>query len=396
MAGDIRLGHDQSSDDRLAVAHRFGGRRPQPRRGPGRGREQRPCRVPRAQHHRRQRVDVLGECGRQPAAVGADRPRLGRPGRRGDAEAPAVLGEPHADPLPPGQRRRHQLRDAEELGGVLLQPGLRQCGEGDLPGHADPLRPGAHHRQHRLAGRPALRAGGPGGSRIVGQPRRREDPQGQQQQRQSRRRQRQRRQPGQLLGEPRERPPAVDRGRPRLLGPGGPGRPAPPRRLGGAQPDAEAPGLRQRHGVHRPHRLQGLPLRRGGRAVGDDLLRSHDHPVRPRPGHRQLRQLLRPVGRAGGLRPRDRRHPGPDRTGRPGVHRARHRPDPADLEGLHGQHRRHRLRRLREQHPAGLRRGQRHHVHRHPARRADGLLLRARQGRGGQRLAQQQHRRPHR
>lgn len=318
-AGDIRPRHDESSADRRAAARRFGGRRPQPRRGPRRGREQRPCRVPGHRHHRRQRVDVLGERGRQPAPVGADRPRHPRPGRRGDPEAPADLGEPDPDPVPPGQRGRHELRDAEEFGRLLLHPGGRQHGEGHLPGHPDPLRPGAHHRQHRLAGGPALRAGGAGGSRLVGQPRRREDPQGQQQHRKLHRRQRQRRQPGQLLGEPGERLPAVDRGRPRIVGPGGPGRPAAPGRLGGAQPDAEAPGLRQRDRVHRPHRLPGLPLRRGGRPVGHDLLRRHDHPVRPGALHRQHRQPVGPVGRAGGVRACHRRHPGADRTGRSGV-----------------------------------------------------------------------------
>ncbi len=304
------------------------------------------------------------------------------------------MEEQEADPLRPGQRRRHQLLHAEDLGDVHLRSRIVEHGDDPLPRHEDPLRAGGRHGEHGGAQRAALRTGGPRGTGVLGEPRRGQDPHGEQPHRDVRPRPGQRREPGQLLGEPEQRAPAVDPGGPRLLGPGRPGRPAAARRLAPADPDPEGPGQRRRCGLHRPDRVPGVHLRRRERAVRHDLLRRRHHPPRPGPRHRQLGPARRPGLRTGDLRPRDRGHAGAERPDRSGVHRAGHRADRADLEGVLGRHRRHRVRRLRRRHAAGRCGGRRHHVHRHAAGRRDRHLPRPGPGRGGQRVRRQRHRHP--
>ncbi len=249
MAVPFRRGHDQSSDDRMAVVHRLGCRGTQHRRRPERSGEQRGRRVRRPQRHGRRPGHVLGGDGRRAAAVGADRPRLHRPGGRGEAEASRELGGQAADPLVAGKRRRNQLLDPEDLRRVRLRPRCLQRGADLLPGHTDPLRAGEHHGQHWPAERPALRARGPRRGGFVGEPRRGQDAHREQPHRDVCRSQRQRRQPRQLLGEQEQRPPAVAPGRSGLLGAGRPGGAPAAGRLGTADPDAEGPGQRQRLGV---------------------------------------------------------------------------------------------------------------------------------------------------
>ena len=314
------------------------------------------------QPHRRQPGHLLGERhGAFPqwaqvdlgSAISIDQVMLKLPGR---------LGQPHADPVGAGQHRTAAASPRSSARRAATFTRHSNTVTINFPRDQHPVRAGQHHRQHRLAGRAALRARGVRRSTLVDrQPRLGQGDGRERPLRRLRRRQRQRRQPGAPTGRaPTTRSrsgsrstsaPSVSVNRVVLKLPTG---------WGTRTQTLSVQGSTDRLDVHR-HR--GVGRRTQFNPATGNTVTINFNPTTTR--YVRLNITANTGWPAGQISEFEVYGPtggdtqAADRAGQPRVHPAGQRPDPADLERVDRQRRRHRLRHLRQRRAAHQRRQRR-------------------------------------